>query len=77
MLRRFHMGALAATLTALTVLSGCGQVASPVAMLQGAPAGMAALADFPDIDAQIGRHKLQATEWGTLVKQLPAVKKTK
>jgi len=46
-------------------------------MLGAAGESLQAMADFPDIDAQIARAKLQETTYGTLVKQLPTVGKTK
>lgn len=58
-------------------LTGCGLVGGPTPMVAGAGDGFAAMADWPEIATLIARSKIQETPFGTLVKELPKVGKTK
>jgi Clostripain family len=78
MTRRPNIALLAATLASIAMLSGCGQVGGAPAMVNGqAFDGFAALADLAGIDAQIDKARVELNQNGTLVKQLPSVKKAK
>lgn len=78
MRRRSNHALFTASLTALVMLTGCGQMAGGPAMIgaQGLD-GFAALADFANIDAQIAKAKVELNSNGTLVKSLPSPGKAK
>lgn len=64
-------------LLSLFALTGCGLAGGPTAMVGASEDGLAAMADWPEIASQIAKAKLQDTPFGTLVKELPRVGKTK
>lgn len=74
-IRRLERTVLSGALISLYALTGCGLAGGPLPM--GAGDSLEALADYPEIEQQIAKARLQETAQGTLVKQLPTVGKTK